>query len=87
MNNINNTEILNIIKDNIQSLYNPENGQSKIIKGENDIVFQITNGKNEKELLNCEFLNNQNLSILDLGQCEIKLKQEYNINENDYLIY
>ena len=82
-----NTEIINIIKDNINLIYNSESGKSQIIKGENDTIFQITNGKNEKELLEDEFLDNQNISIIDLGQCEIKLKKEYNINENDSLIY
>ena len=83
----NNTEIINIIKDNINLLYNAENGKGKIIQGENDTIFHITNGKNEKELLECEFLNDQDISIIDLGQCEVKLKEEYNINENDSLIY
>ena len=83
----NNSEIINIIKDNINLIYNPESGKSQIIKGENDTVFQITNAKNEKELLEDESLNNQNISIIDLGQCEIKLKKEYNINDNDSLIY
>ena len=32
-------------------------------------------------------LDNQNISILDLGDCEKKLKEEYNINENLSLIY
>ena len=83
----NNTEIINIIKDNINLLYNSESGKSQIIKGENNTIFQITNGKNEKELLESEFLNDQDISIIDLGQCELKLKNEYNINENDSLIY
>ena len=83
----NNSEILNIIKNNINALYNPENGKSQIIQGENNFIFQITNAKNELELLQGEFLNNQNLSILDLGQCEITLKNVYNIKEEDSLIY
>ena len=84
---INNTAILDFIKDNIQSLYNPDEGKSKVIKGEDGIIFQITNTKNELELLKNGILNNQNLSIFDLGQCEGKLKKEYNINERDSLIY
>ena len=46
----NNTDILNIIKDNLQSIYDPETGKSQVIKGEDDIIFQVTNGKNELEL-------------------------------------
>ena len=83
----NNTEVINIIKNEIQSIYNPETGKRQIIKGENGMVFQITNAKNEKELLYSNILNNQNISIIDLGQCENKLKREYNINENVSLIY
>ena len=73
----NETEILNIIKQNIDSIFDSENGKSKIIKGGDDIIFQITNAKNEKELLKNNSLNTQNLSILDLGTCEDKLKKAY----------
>ena len=83
----NETEILNIIKENINSLFEPETGKSQVIKGGNDVIFQVTNGKNEKELLKGGLLNNQNLTILDLGECENILKNEYKINENDSLIY
>ena len=55
----NNTEVINIIKNEIQSIFNPETGKSQIIKGENGMVFQITNAKNEKELLHSNILNNQ----------------------------
>ena len=82
----NNTEILNIIKENIISLYSPDNKKSQVIKGDNNVIFQITNGKNELELLEGGFLNNQNLSILDLGECETTLKKHYHINESDSLI-
>ena len=87
VNIINNTEILNIIKDIIQSIYNPENCKSQIIKGDDNIVFQVTNGKNELDLLQGDSLDNQNISIIDLGTCETKLRKEYHINDNDSLIY
>ena len=51
------------------------------------MIYQITNQKNELELLQGEFLNNHNLSILDLGQCETTLKKVYKIDEKDSLIY
>ena len=76
-----------IIKNNIKSIYDSENGKSQVIQGEDGIIFQVTNAKNELELLQSESVNNQVLSILDLGQCEMKLKNEYNINDNDSLIY
>ena len=80
----NNTDIFNIIKENIQLIYD---GKSQIIKGEDDIIFQVTNGKNELELLQDNFINKNNISIVDLGQCESKLKEEYNFNDNISLIY
>ena len=83
----NNTEILNIIRDNISTIYDLENKKSQIIQVDENIIYQITNNKNELELLKGGFLNNQNLSILDLGQCETTLKETYHINESDYLIY
>ena len=83
----NETEIMNIIQENIQSLFDQEEGKSQVIKGGNDIIYQLTNGKNEKELLQGDFLNNQNLTILDLGKCEEKLRVIYNISDNDSLIY
>ena len=83
----NQTEILNIIQQNLDSLFDSENGKSQIIKGSDDVIYQITNAKNEKELLKNNALNNQNLTILDLGECENKLKKEYNIHDNDSLIY
>ena len=83
----NNTEILNLIRDNILSIYDPYNKKSQIIKGEENIIFQITDRKNELELLNGSFLNNQDISIIDLGTCETTLKGIYDLNENDSLIY
>ena len=38
-------------------------------------------------MLNGNYSNNQNISILDLGQCSIILKDLYNISEKDSLIY
>ena len=83
----NNTEIFNTIKNNIISLYNKKNGKSQICIGNENIIFQITNSKNELELLNGDFVNNRNISILDLGKCETILKEKYNINEKDSLIF
>ena len=78
---------MNIIQKNINLLFDSENGKSQVIKGGNSTIFQLTNTKNEKELLKSYFFNNQNISILDLGNCENKLKKEYNVNDNDFLIY
>ena len=82
-----NEEILNALEENLFSIYNSEKGKSYIVKGDNNITFQVTDGKNELDLLQKGFLDNQDLSILDLGECETRLKKEYNINETLSLIY
>ena len=81
------TKIYNIVREKFLLDYSSENSESKIIEG-NNVIFQITTGKNELELLNnCNYSNNYSLSILDLGDCETVLKEKYNINENDSLIF
>jgi len=82
----NEIEIINIIQQNLKSLIDSEKGKSQVIKGNNDTIYQITNSKNEKELIQNDFKNNQNLTIFDLGECETLLKKEYNIGVNDSLI-
>ena len=53
-------EILNIIQQNLNILINSEKGKSQVIKGNNDTIYQITNSKNEKELLYLfYFINNK----------------------------
>ena len=68
----NETEILNLIKQNLNSLFDSESGKCQIIKGGDNIIYQITNAKNEKKLIQNNFLNNQNLTVLYLGKCEDK---------------
>ena len=69
------------------NLYNLDDGKSQIIMGENDIVFQITDGKKELELLKDGFINNHSLSIIELGKCEEELKIKYRLDDNLTLIY
>ena len=83
----NESEIINIIQENINSIFDSEKGKSQVIKGENDTFYQLTNEKKEKELLKGDVLNNQNLTILDLGECGNLLKKIYNISDNDSLLY
>ena len=87
---INNSEIYNIITDEILSSYSPEIGKSQTIKGDSDnIIYQITTNKIDLDFLNNTNLsiNNYNVSIIDLGECETNLRNEYNISENDSLIF
>lgn len=83
--NDNNTLIYNKIKNgNIQTY--PENGQSVLIEGKNNYIFQITTDDNEVSTLNGNLENKIYMSIIDLGECENLLKKENNINEYDNLI-
>ena len=63
---------MNLIKQNLNSLFDSESGKCQIIKGGDNIIYQITNAKNEKKLIQNNFLNNQNLTVLYLGKCEDK---------------
>ena len=85
----NNTDIYNFIINQFLHEYSVDNKETQIFEGENNIIYQITTSKNEIELLknNSSINNNYNLSIIDLGECESKLKQEYNMLDNDTFIY
>ena len=80
----NNLDIYNAIKENIIEIYNQK---SQVIEGEDNKLYQITNTNKEMELLqNGDINNNYNLSIIDLSQCEIKLREEYHLNDDVPLI-
>ena len=84
---INNNTNFDDIIENILSLYSPENKNELVIKRDNDEkIYHITNSKNELELLKNKSNNINNISIIDLGQCEKILRNEYNINDEDSLI-
>ena len=75
----------NILTNLLNSAHLSDEGSSIIIEREDDIVYEITNTKNELDLLK-NLTNFQNISIIDLGECENILKRAYHINENDSLI-
>jgi len=83
--NLTNTEIYNKIKEEILQNY-PSDGVSIVIEGEDNYVFQITNGGNEQDSLNGESGNEYNLSMIDLGKCEELLREEYGIDNETELI-
>lgn len=84
----NNTEMLNKIKENILSSYDVEKSNILIMKGLDNIIFELTTNKNDLKLLQNQALAyNFNLSIIDLDKCESLLKQRYNLNEEDSLIF
>ena len=78
-----NSLIYNLIKDYIMKNYT---GENVIIEAEDDYIFQLTSSLNEKDTKNGKNSNNYNLSMIDLGDCEEKLKRENNINQEDSLI-
>ena len=85
--NNNNTDIYIKIKNEIIKSYNDnKNQESIVIKGDENYVFHITNGENEKNSLNGNYDNKFNLSMVDLGECGDLLKKEYNINDEENLI-
>ena len=77
--NYNNEELYEKIKSEIIGTY-PANGESVVIEGEENYVFQITTAANEINSLNGNYENNYNLSMIDLGQCENLLKNKNIIN-------
>ena len=78
--------IYNIIKEDILPSYDPENDFEIISEAADDTIFQIITSKNQLKALMNSSLNDYNLSILDISNCETILKEKYNLNENDDLI-
>ena len=85
-NTTNNTMIYNIIKENLLPSFDPKKYSEIISEAADDEVFQITTSKNQLKALTNSSLNNYNLSILDISNCESILKEKYNLNENVDLI-
>ena len=65
-------------------LLSNENGI--IIQGKNNFSYQITNSKNDLEILNNINNKSNKFSIIDLGKCEELLKNHYHIDEQDSLL-
>ena len=85
--NLRNKYGMNIITETILSSYSSNSMKSLVLEGEKGLIYQITSSKNERELLNNDILlDDYNLPIIDLGECEDLLRQEYNIAEEDSLI-
>ena len=81
-----NEEIYNLIIDNILQMFSRENSLNRIIPGKDFIFFELTDSKNQLNLLKNKSYNNNNLSIIDLGPCEDVLREKYHIDEKDPLI-
>ena len=83
----NNTDVHQLIFESAFSDYKANDGKNVVFKGAENLVYQITNPKNELDMLKNRNNNVHNLSIVDLGECETILKTKYHINENDSLIF
>ena len=83
----NHTNFENLLNNIILTAYPPEKGKSLVIQKADDTICQITNTKNDLELLKNMSNNKNNISIIDLGECELLLKKVYHVNENDSLIF
>ena len=84
---IRNNSIFNNLTNELLSLYSPEEGNKLLIELPDETLHQITNSINELESIKNKSTNSHNVSIIDLAGCEIKLKKENNISENDSLIF
>ena len=80
-------EIVNIIREelhkgNIDNLINNTIliKNEDLLRQQNGILYQITSTENQN---NKEYLN---ISVINLKQCEFKLKSHYNITQNETLI-
>ena len=68
------------IYDRIKNEYIKKNKTDEKIIITKNIIFEITNSNEQKQSLN------QNISSIDLGECEYILKEKYNILEKESLI-
>ena len=80
-----NSDIYNMIINEIIPNYDIEQGENQIIEG-NDVIFQVTTQKNELNTKKGEIENPYNLSMIDLAYCNDLLKDKYDINDNMSLI-
>ena len=83
----NTTNFDDFLNNVILTAYSPEPGNKLIIQRPDETIYQITNSKNELELLKDKSSNIHNISIINLGICESLLKKENNISENDSIIF
>ena len=79
--NLTNQDLYSGIKEEILSRF-PPNGDSIIYKGKNGYNFQVTTAANELESLK----NESDLMVIELGDCESKLREANGITGNLSLI-
>ena len=83
----NDTDINYILDEIILPAYPAEEGSNLFIQTSGGLFYHLSNSKNELSLLKSKLKNINNMSIINLGECERLLKKEYHINETDSLIF
>ena len=81
----NNEAIFEEVKD-IMDDYDPSKGESIIVDGKEDFIYEITTTGNEKDILDGNGNSNNQVSKIDLGECENLLKDFYHIDRSVSLI-
>ena len=83
----NSTEKFELFRSNIFLNYDSQSLKSLTFEDGRRMKYQITNSKYELDLLKSNNISDDyDLSIIDLGECESKLKSVYGIKEEDSLI-
>ena len=80
----NNSNLYDQIANNFIQSY-PDNGESVVVKADDNHIFQITTLENELSSLNGN--GTSNISVIDLGDCGDLLKSHYNISKDQDLIF
>ena len=79
------SQIINKLKSEVLDTY-PTDGINIVIPAYSNYSFQLTSSSNEIKTLKGLLKNENDMSMIDLKDCESKLKKAYNISENDPLI-
>ena len=79
------SQIINKLKFEVLDTY-PTDGINIVIPAYSNYSFQLTSSSNEIKTLKGLLKNENDMSMIDLKDCESKLKKAYNISENDPLI-
>ena len=80
-----NTEVYEKLKNEVVETY-PEGGHSAGVEIKDDLYFQLTTNRNQLAVLDGTIPNENNLSIIDLGDCASTLISANNLPENTELI-
>ena len=84
--NMTHKDIITKIKDEVLHTYPPD-GINIVIYDDTDYAVQLTSSFNEIQTLDGALINLNGMSIINLKECESLLKQIYNIDSTDPLIF